>query len=695
MKTLLVTGSTGFIGSHFVLDRLINTDDNILCISRDSYKEKSHQRVLNSVTTAAKNSGIEDTSQIESMFENRVQIINGNLTKPLLGCEQNIGMLSADEVWHFAAMLKFTDKLKKHLYRTNLEGTKELIKVTKLSGAKTLNYISTAYVAGKTKQSLLEKVNRDIDHKFNNTYEETKSECEKLVSNLANTQGINYRIFRPSMVIAHSKTGIGATDTGYYGLLTICGRLQNEIESKIPNYLSKHPITLLTKNANSRLNLICVDDVINQLDVISRSEDSKNMVFHITNEDQIKFNTLIETLSATLNIKILLSDDPKKLSPLDHLVRKQIGDFEEYFSTEYLFDQTNTKMFAGSNYTKRDISKIIQKFSDTYYKHFNENDTRSSIHTSVISQMEKCYVETPNGNLNYYKGGNGKTNLIIINAYGQSLHFWNDVIRRLGHMYSIYVWEIRGTSVTDGGMSSFYTTPDHILDARAIIDKEKLESFHTIGWCTGPKLSIELATIYKEQLKSLIFLTPAFKGVSQFKGDTQYEKNMQPLCSLVDRRPEAASSLMQSMSAYFADKSEDLDDFDVTEMDAHEGIKNVLGLVDRNLRPLLMAPFVSEKSIVNYSRQLLQFWSHDISQYINKIEQPILLLTGSHDHIASPDLAVAVTKQFKTSIGYEISGGSHYIHKEHEKLVSDMITGFIEEGKDYFCTDDRVEQTIA
>ncbi|UUY08382.1 alpha/beta fold hydrolase [Pseudomonas sp. J452] len=696
MKKLLITGSTGYIGSHYVFDRLMNSDAVIYCIARATHNASAEERVQRALQRACVDAGGEVSDEnFCRALEQRVRVVKGDVTQQQLGLEASfVDEVVIDEIWHFAAMLRFTDKLRKHIIKTTQEGTRQIIALAERWPGCELNYISTAYVAGKRSGFIVEGPT-DTAFETNNAYEDAKRASEAMVRQAGDEQGLAYRIFRPSMVVANSKTARGNTDTGFYGLLTICGRMKNEIESKIPGYLTKFPVKLLIGNPDAKLNLVYIDDVVDQINRIQAAPTSLNKTFHIVNDSQIPVKDLVCQLGETVGICIETVSDEMQLEPLDHLVRKQVGGFEHYFNTEYQFDRSESSQFFQPARAWYAIDKErLAVLAETYYDEFSRNDARGALHESVVNKMEKVSIAADNGDLTYYRGGHGTESLLVINAYGQSLHFWNDVLGDLLANYRVLVWEIRGTSVSDGGMSSFYTTEDHIRDACAIIEAERLSHCHTIGWCTGPKLSIQLADRYPQVIRSLTFITPAFKGVSGFSGDTRYERNMEPLCKLVDRKPEAAGSLIKSMNAYFADRSDESERFGVSETGAHESIKNVLGMVDRNLRPLLMAPFVSETSILNYSRQLLQFWKHDVIDYVPKIHQPVMLLTGSHDEIASPVLGIEVTRQFRNAIGFQIEGGSHYIHKEQHQIVTSLIRKFLSDGVDMINTDPRVDTTI-
>jgi len=107
-------------------------------------------------------------------------------------------------------------------------------------------------------------------------------------------------------------------------------------------------------------------------------------------------------------------------------------------------------------------------------------------------------------------------------------------------------------------------------------------------------------------------------------------------------------------------------------------VENVLGLMSESLRSLVVAPFVDDQSLLSYSKQLLEFWDHDISSILARVAVPVLLITGENDEIACPILANKVVKRIPNSRTYQIIGGNHYIHYEKSDAVYSLLTNFIE-----------------
>jgi thioester reductase-like protein/pimeloyl-ACP methyl ester carboxylesterase len=691
-KKLIVTGASGFLGSHFLVENLRTRPrdfESITCLVRETLRAPAKERMLKAFETAIHNADHDDEiDHLKALFDEKCVVLSADIEKPNCGLSvDDRANLVADEMWHFAAMLRFSIKLRRYVTKSIVGGTQEVLKLAEDAGAKAFNYLSTAIVAGNQVGFNRETFHESLDG-ADTSYEMAKREAELVVRDRCNATGMAWRIFRPSIVVGHSVTHKGKTDTGFYGLVTICAKLKNEIESKIPDFLSQHPIKLANTSDDSAMNLIYVDDAVDQMIEIAANPESFGHIFHIVNKEQVAQSDMLEEMQDVLDIRINRVKSTDEFEPLDHLVRKQMGEYEKYFNNRYEFDTVNADKFL-SGLSRKAISRAdARHLMEEYYDHFQREDSRANLFESPIDDFDRRSIETERGELVYYVGGQGSIPVVIINAYGQSLHFWTELFSLMRADYRIYLWEIRGTSVVAGGMQGCFSVEDHIRDALRLIDTEALQRCNLMGWCTGGKIALEVASRAPERIARVVCLTPSFKGTAGENLDTQYEKSMEPICHAVDRMPEQAKLVQEFMGSFFGGvDSKD----DTRGGDLGKNVTNVLSMVNRNVRPLLVAPFVAESSILNYARQLLEFWAHDISYLYDKVEVPIMVLSGERDEIADPKLAHKVIKKFPNSIGFQIIGGSHYIHKDNSHSVKRMLDAFVERELDAIPESERVE----
>jgi len=164
---ILVTGGTGFIGSHLV-EKLVKRNYSVRCLARKS-----------SDITLLKNLGVE--------------IHFGDLTKKetLKGVTNDI-----DVVFHLAAQMRKWGLQVKDYCKTNIDGTKNILDLSISEGVEQFIHCSTTTILEFSKNRPL---NEDIE-KYNtkDLYAKTKTEAEKIV--LKNRDKIKSTIIYPDLV---------------------------------------------------------------------------------------------------------------------------------------------------------------------------------------------------------------------------------------------------------------------------------------------------------------------------------------------------------------------------------------------------------------------------------------------------------------------------------------------------------------
>ena len=198
---LFLTGSSGFLGMELLARYLERTDRTIYALIRASDDEEAEQRLLGAARTV-----IGDADR----HAGRLLAVRGDVTEPGLGIEPERRERLAREVTdvvHSAASVSFSLPLAR-ARSINLDGTRRVLELADLcaerGGLNRFAHVSTAYVAGTHRGPFYED---DLDRRqhFNNTYELSKWEAEKLVRERA--ERLPTTIFRPSIVVGERDSG--------------------------------------------------------------------------------------------------------------------------------------------------------------------------------------------------------------------------------------------------------------------------------------------------------------------------------------------------------------------------------------------------------------------------------------------------------------------------------------------------------
>jgi amino acid adenylation domain-containing protein/thioester reductase-like protein len=276
---VLLTGATGFLGIHLLMELLLQTDNLIYCLVRGEQAKERLAELLGFYFTA-----------IPSLLKNRIAVFNGDIT------DTNFG-LSANEYDHLAHNVKtvvHSGALVKHygnyseFEKNNVQGTCEIIDFC-IKFDKRLNFISTTSVSGDfdVDQFKSKTIFRESDFYIGqayktNVYVRSKFAAENQVYK-AETEGLKAAIFRVGIL------------TGRY----LDGKFQRNIEQnafyrKIKSLVSLRIIP--ESFHNQSLEFTPVDYAAQGIVKIIKVNQANGLVFHIFNHQKIRAIELVNLL---------------------------------------------------------------------------------------------------------------------------------------------------------------------------------------------------------------------------------------------------------------------------------------------------------------------------------------------------------------------------------------------------------------
>jgi len=335
---LLITGATGFLGSHLALRWLgAHPDARLMCLVRAATGAAAQARLHQALHGAARDAGVSLGTAAD-----RVVAIPGKLDDPAWIDQARAWLRGPAELIHCAANLSFREADRAAVWRTNVEGTASLLRaLPSLPGLAAFNYISTAYVAGDRQGDILED-RPARPPRFNNPYEESKWTAEGMVREGCEALGTPWRIMRPGIVIAHSVTHRMSSHSGFYQVVDTLLQLGRQPR------LTEAPIMLPVMKGTT-LDLIPIDAVVDEVaGLIAAGGATVGQTFHITAADPLQLAQVLRELTPMSGVSIEVNGVDAPLSQVARLVMRGLRYYMPYFAFVRRFDRRSTQAALGS-----------------------------------------------------------------------------------------------------------------------------------------------------------------------------------------------------------------------------------------------------------------------------------------------------------------------------------------------------------
>jgi len=223
IKTVFLTGATGFLGAYIVTEILKTTQANLYCLVRPKRGENSKLRIEKQMRNYDIWPGDESW---QSTWDTRMQVVDGDVTLPRLGMSDPLYEMLArqvDAIFHGAAHVNFIYPYEA-LRATNVLGIHEIIQFAFHARIKPVHHLSTAAIWPMGRQyTFYEK--DPIEHYglLNLGYDEAKWVGERCLLHAAD-RGLPVARYRPGEVGGDSLSGHCVTD--HFLIACIKGFLQ-------------------------------------------------------------------------------------------------------------------------------------------------------------------------------------------------------------------------------------------------------------------------------------------------------------------------------------------------------------------------------------------------------------------------------------------------------------------------------------
>ena len=291
-----VTGGTGFIG-RFLIDNLLKRKGTIhVLVRKDSMKK------------------FEALAKQRGWDRKRVLPVAGEMTAPKCGLSPAQLRALSGKVKHFFHLAAIYDVAAKPdaMQAANIDGTRNALDLAAAMKAGCFHHTSSIAAAGMYPGVFREDMFEEAEG-LDDPYLRTKHDSEGLVR--AETR-IKWRIYRPGMVVGHSKTGeIDKIDGPYY-FFTFLKKLRQTLPPWMP--------TLGIEGG--RINIVPVDFVADAMDHIAHKPRLDGHCFHLTDPEPMRVGEVLNTFARAGHApEMTMRIDARMFAFLPGSVRMAVG----------------------------------------------------------------------------------------------------------------------------------------------------------------------------------------------------------------------------------------------------------------------------------------------------------------------------------------------------------------------------------
>ena len=258
-----VTGATGFIG-HNLIPLLLKRRGKVYVLVRKGSEDKL-DRLKARWGKAAK----------------RVVAVRGDLTRPFLGVRPAKRKELEGKIDHFFHLAAIYDLAADAASQeaTNINGTRNAVKLAEAFGAMRFHHVSSIAAAGLFPGTFTEDMFEEAVG-LDNPYFRTKHDSEGLVREHCS---IPWRIYRPAIVVGDSRTGeIDKIDGPYYFF-----KLIQKMRRAMPAWMPAIGLE------GGRLNMVPVDYVVQAMDHIAHLPRQDGKCFHLTDPKPMRIGQVL------------------------------------------------------------------------------------------------------------------------------------------------------------------------------------------------------------------------------------------------------------------------------------------------------------------------------------------------------------------------------------------------------------------
>lgn len=335
---ILLTGATGFLGSH-VLFKLLLNGEKVRATKRASSSLENIKRVFDFY-------GKDNLALLDN-----VEWIEADLLD-IFAVEEAVKDI--DEIYHCAAVVSFNPKDKEAMLQTNARGTENLVNAALESGVKKLCHVSSIAALGRntTKDIVTESTWWKPSPK-NSDYSVSKYRAEREVWR-ASEEGLNVIIVNPSVII-----GPGDFSSGAY-------KMMQQAYKGIPFYTNGATAFVDVRDVADAMIKLMKSDVKNQRFIVSSENVTYRRFFDLMHDAFGKKRSSIKVSKNMVQIARYIDKIKSLITGAEHAIT---ADTVNAVSSSHLYD--NAKLISQLDLKYISVEQSVKEMCEVFLKYKN------------------------------------------------------------------------------------------------------------------------------------------------------------------------------------------------------------------------------------------------------------------------------------------------------------------------------------
>jgi dihydroflavonol-4-reductase len=656
IPSILLTGATGFLGSHFLpawAGR--NADARAFALVRAGDAGEAKARIA---AALARSSASCDRRFDAETLAGRITALPADLARADLGLAGADEALLAEagiaEVWHFAADPGAGGE-GGEMAGVNLHGTERLYALARRIGAKRFVHVSTAYV-GAGRSGRVAEAPPEAGGPFGNACEATRAAAELRLLELAREGGPALSILRPTVVLGYSESrASGDTPHGLYGLIRCLASAREDL-------LQAGGPVRLQVGAGGTIDFVPVDGLMRSMVALADEGFPDGPIHHLAGGIDIDARIVFDMICDRLCVPgVTLVDGPvPDETPLERRLAQELRFFRSYMGARREF--ASARPGPGAVDEEALLNYIVVGVRDFLFG-------------STFDVFERRIVPSFDGSelTVHISGSPDLPALVGCNAYGVPPEVWLPLAHDLRGKRRVVVWETRGLpSMTPGLEDDQLSIDCHVGDMLAIMDHLGIGKADLAGWSTGAVVASKAVAFHPERFRSLSLLNGGFvlPGAAEVPFQSA-ARGIMPKMAVSRQTCEVLYNLI------FGNKQGTVP-VRREEQEVQKDAGDFVGAIHKGYMHIARLLMRDADSCFRYARIVRSHLSdaENAFGWLPKVTLPTLVLSAEGDIISHPEGSIQAARLIPGSILHVRGGGDHFLFYADEasrRIVCDFL----------------------